>query len=98
MLIDNVHAYYTYKAGKDQAGKPNLELWNTESAEKVAELIQKKQRGWCVCCIIHVCDMGLLSGVLNGQKMRVCVPGASLMRSTAMRQGSQVNSSQTQSL
>ena len=54
MLIGNVHAYYTYKAGKDQAGKSNLELWNTESAEKVAELIQKKQRGWCVC-ILYMC-------------------------------------------
>ena len=34
-------------AGKEEAGRPNLEVWVTDpKAEKVAELIQKKQKGW----------------------------------------------------
>ena len=35
-------------AQKDQAGRPNLEVWDTASCQKTAELIQKRQKGWYV--------------------------------------------------
>ena len=36
----------TPPAQKDQAGQPNLEVWDTHSSEKVVELIHKRQQGW----------------------------------------------------
>ena len=40
--------YVPLSAQKDQAGRPNLEVWDTASGQKTAELIQKRQKGWYV--------------------------------------------------